>query len=213
MRINLPPNDLVWRRGGERWRREDSVLIGKSAKTRYFGYIKQGLYLVTEMERVRTAQAPANHYYKASTAWWACGHDPEELYQRKVRCPVTGSGHRFSCDSVEKNTFLNKGIINLRDCYINMLQTSVWWSFWKCHCSLWLLCAWLDHTRVVDGRWAHLDRRPLGGSAWFSPLCVAFGCHTPLCRGQLSAQTAAGEEELAGWISSRGFAWEAEPIL
>lgn len=23
-----------------------------------------------------------------------------------------------------------------------MLQTSVWWSFWKCHCSLWLLCAW-----------------------------------------------------------------------
>lgn len=62
-----------------------------SAKVRYFGYVKQGLYLVTEMERFaplrKRPRTITKHYRLVSLR----STTPEELYQRKVReCQVPG---------------------------------------------------------------------------------------------------------------------------
>lgn len=61
-----------------------------SAKARYFGYVKQGLYYVTEMERFapprKRPRTVAKNYRLVSLR----STTPEELYQRKVgspRCP------------------------------------------------------------------------------------------------------------------------------
>lgn len=58
---------------------------GMSAKARYFGYIKQGLYLVTEMERFvpprKRPRTITKHYRLVSPR----ATTPEELFQRKVR--------------------------------------------------------------------------------------------------------------------------------
>ncbi|XP_036191191.1 neuroblastoma-amplified sequence isoform X1 [Myotis myotis] len=55
-----------------------------SAKARYFGYIKQGLYLVTEMERFapprKRPRAITKHYRLVSLR----STTPEELYHRKI---------------------------------------------------------------------------------------------------------------------------------
>lgn len=55
-----------------------------SAKARYFGYIKQGLYYVTEMERFapprKRPRTVAKNYRLVSLR----STTPEELYQRKV---------------------------------------------------------------------------------------------------------------------------------
>lgn len=55
-----------------------------SAKARYFGYVKQGLYLVTEMERFapprKRPRAITKHYRLVSLR----STTPEELYHRKV---------------------------------------------------------------------------------------------------------------------------------
>lgn len=55
-----------------------------SAKARYFGYIKQGLYYVTEMERFapprKRPRTIAKNYRLVSLR----STTPEELYQRKV---------------------------------------------------------------------------------------------------------------------------------
>ena len=59
-----------------------------SAKARYFGYVKQGLYLVTEMERFapprKRPRAVTKHYRLVSLR----STTPEELFQRKVRAPT-----------------------------------------------------------------------------------------------------------------------------
>ncbi|XP_024408243.2 NBAS subunit of NRZ tethering complex [Desmodus rotundus] len=55
-----------------------------SAKARYFGYVKQGLYLVTEMERFapprKRPRAVTKHYRLVSLR----STTPEELFQRKI---------------------------------------------------------------------------------------------------------------------------------
>ncbi|XP_036290535.1 neuroblastoma-amplified sequence isoform X3 [Pipistrellus kuhlii] len=55
-----------------------------SAKARYFGYVKQGLYLVTEMERFapprKRPRALTKHYRLVSLR----STTPEELYHRKI---------------------------------------------------------------------------------------------------------------------------------
>jgi len=55
-----------------------------SAKARYFGYVKQGLYYVTEMERFapprKRSRAVVKNYRLVSLR----STTPEELYQRKV---------------------------------------------------------------------------------------------------------------------------------
>ncbi|XP_016080231.1 PREDICTED: neuroblastoma-amplified sequence [Miniopterus natalensis] len=55
-----------------------------SAKARYFGYVKQGLYLVTEMERFapprKRPRAITKHYRLVSLR----STTPEELYHRKI---------------------------------------------------------------------------------------------------------------------------------
>ncbi|XP_063110384.1 NBAS subunit of NRZ tethering complex isoform X3 [Cavia porcellus] len=57
---------------------------GMSAKARYFGYIKQGLYLVTEMERFapprKRPRTITKHYRLVSLR----ATTPEELFQRKI---------------------------------------------------------------------------------------------------------------------------------
>ena len=69
------------------------------------------------------------------------------------------------------------------------------------------------HTKAVDGRWAHLDHCPLGGSAQvFTPLLVAFGSHLLCAEDSCLLRLQLGREELAGWFSSRGFVWEADSI-
>lgn len=59
-----------------------------SAKARYFGYVKQGLYLVTEMERFapprKRPRAITKNYRLVSLR----STTPEELYQRKVSHPA-----------------------------------------------------------------------------------------------------------------------------
>ncbi|XP_053443844.1 NBAS subunit of NRZ tethering complex isoform X2 [Nycticebus coucang] len=55
-----------------------------SAKTRYFGYIKQGLYLVTEMERFAPPRKRPRTITKNYRLVSLRSTTPEELYQRKI---------------------------------------------------------------------------------------------------------------------------------
>lgn len=73
-----------------------------SAKARYFGYIKQGLYLVTEMERFapprKRPRAITKNYRLVSLR----STTPEELYQRKVSHPAA------SCSCLLQSYFNKK---------------------------------------------------------------------------------------------------------
>ncbi|XP_032352947.1 neuroblastoma-amplified sequence isoform X1 [Camelus ferus] len=55
-----------------------------SAKARYFGYIKQGLYLVTEMERFAPPRTRPRTITKNYRLVSLRSTSPEELYQRKI---------------------------------------------------------------------------------------------------------------------------------
>lgn len=55
-----------------------------SAKARYFGYIKQGLYYVTEMERFAPPRKRPRTVSKNYRLVSLRSTTPEELYQRKV---------------------------------------------------------------------------------------------------------------------------------
>ncbi|XP_045142533.1 neuroblastoma-amplified sequence, partial [Echinops telfairi] len=55
-----------------------------SAKTRYFGYVKQGLYLVTEMERFAPPRKRPRTITKNYRLISLRSTTPEELYQRKI---------------------------------------------------------------------------------------------------------------------------------
>lgn len=59
-----------------------------SAKARYFGYIKQGLYLVTEMERFAPPRKRPRTITKNYRLVSLRSTTPEELYQRKVSSPA-----------------------------------------------------------------------------------------------------------------------------
>lgn len=73
-------------RAGEDDEEEDSDSDQEiSAKTRYFGYIKQGLYLVTEMERFAPPRKRPRTITKNYRLVSLRSTTPEELYQRKVR--------------------------------------------------------------------------------------------------------------------------------
>ncbi|KAM7078156.1 NBAS subunit of NRZ tethering complex isoform 2-T2 [Molossus nigricans] len=85
--IKLAPkrSRLEMRGGEEEEGEEDSDSDQEvSAKARYFGYIKQGLYLVTEMERFapprKRPRAITKHYRLVSLR----STTPEELYHRKI---------------------------------------------------------------------------------------------------------------------------------
>ncbi|XP_073905302.1 NBAS subunit of NRZ tethering complex isoform X2 [Castor canadensis] len=85
--IKLAPkrSRLEMRAGEENEGEEDSDSEHEtSAKARYFGYIKQGLYLVTEMERFapprKRPRAITKNYRLVSLR----STTPEELYQRKI---------------------------------------------------------------------------------------------------------------------------------
>lgn len=62
-----------------------------SAKARYFGYIKQGLYLVTEMERFAPPRKRPRTITKNYRLVSLRSTTPEELYQRKVGGPAASS--------------------------------------------------------------------------------------------------------------------------
>jgi hypothetical protein len=62
-----------------------------SAKARYFGYIKQGLYLVTEMERFAPPRKRPRTITKNYRLVSLRSTTPEELYQRKVSGPAASS--------------------------------------------------------------------------------------------------------------------------
>lgn len=55
-----------------------------SAKARYFGYVKQGLYYVTEMERFAPPRKRPRTVIKNHRLVSLRSTTPEELYQRKV---------------------------------------------------------------------------------------------------------------------------------
>lgn len=55
-----------------------------SAKARYFGYVKQGLYYVTEMERFAPPRKRPRTVSKSYRLVSLRSTTPEELYQRKV---------------------------------------------------------------------------------------------------------------------------------
>lgn len=55
-----------------------------SAKARYFGYVKQGLYYVTEMERFAPPRKRPRTVTKNYRLVSLRSTTPEELYQRKV---------------------------------------------------------------------------------------------------------------------------------
>lgn len=56
-----------------------------SAKARYFSYLKQGLYFVTEMERFAPPRKRPRTITKNYRLVSLRSTTPEELYQRKVR--------------------------------------------------------------------------------------------------------------------------------
>lgn len=60
-----------------------------SAKARYFGYIKQGLYYVTEMERFAPPRKRPRTVSKNYRLVSLRSTTPEELYQRKVGFQMT----------------------------------------------------------------------------------------------------------------------------
>lgn len=55
-----------------------------SAKARYFGYIKQGLYYITEMERFAPPRKRPRTVIKNYRLVSLRSTTPKELYQRKV---------------------------------------------------------------------------------------------------------------------------------
>lgn len=55
-----------------------------SAKARYFGYVKQGLYYLTEMERFAPPRKRPRTITKTYRLVSLRSTTPEELYQRKV---------------------------------------------------------------------------------------------------------------------------------
>lgn len=63
----------------------DSDSDEESSKARYFGYIKQGLYYVTEMERFAPLRKRPRTVTKNYRLVSLRSTTPEELYQRKVR--------------------------------------------------------------------------------------------------------------------------------
>lgn len=78
-----------------------------SAKARYFGYIKQGLYYVTEMERFAPPRKRPRTVVKNYRLVSLRSTTPEELYQRKagtrdaLALPKTPVVHSFA---KKKNT-------------------------------------------------------------------------------------------------------------
>lgn len=58
-----------------------------SARARYFGYVKQGLYYVTEMERFAPPRKRPRSVTKNYRLVSLRSTTPEELYQRKVGPP------------------------------------------------------------------------------------------------------------------------------
>ncbi|XP_072794287.1 NBAS subunit of NRZ tethering complex [Vicugna pacos] len=81
-----PKRSRLETRGGEEDEGEedsDSDQEG-SAKARYFGYIKQGLYLVTEMERFAPPRTRPRTITKNYRLVSLRSTSPEELYQRKI---------------------------------------------------------------------------------------------------------------------------------
>lgn len=67
-----------------------------SAKARYFGYVKQGLYYVTEMERFAPPRKRPRTVMKNYRLVSLRSTTPEELYQRKVG-PCHSSRINDSC--------------------------------------------------------------------------------------------------------------------
>ncbi|KAM9053224.1 NBAS subunit of NRZ tethering complex isoform 2-T2 [Megaptera novaeangliae] len=85
--IKLAPkrSRLETRAGEEGEGEEDSDSdLETSAKARYLGYIKQGLYLVTEMERFAPARKRPRTITKNYRLVSLRSTTPEELYQRKI---------------------------------------------------------------------------------------------------------------------------------
>uniref|UniRef100_A0A3Q1MF39 NBAS subunit of NRZ tethering complex n=1 Tax=Bos taurus TaxID=9913 RepID=A0A3Q1MF39_BOVIN len=80
-----PKRSRLETRAGEDDEEEDSDSDQEiSAKTRYFGYIKQGLYLVTEMERFAPPRKRPRTITKNYRLVSLRSTTPEELYQRKI---------------------------------------------------------------------------------------------------------------------------------
>ncbi|XP_054425468.1 NBAS subunit of NRZ tethering complex [Pteronotus mesoamericanus] len=79
-----PKRSRLETRSGEDEAGEEDSDQEASAKARYFGYVKQGLYLVTEMERFapprKRPRALTKHYRLVSLR----STTPEELFQRKI---------------------------------------------------------------------------------------------------------------------------------
>lgn len=92
-----------------------------SAKARYFGYIKQGLYYVTEMERFAPPRKRPRTVIKNYRLVSLRSTTPEELYQRKV-----GGRHR------DINVHMHMLMINLND-----------WNDWAEALCLWGQGLWL----------------------------------------------------------------------
>ncbi|XP_036080545.1 neuroblastoma-amplified sequence isoform X2 [Rousettus aegyptiacus] len=81
-----PKRSRLETRGGEDDRGEEDSDSEQemSAKARYFGYIKQGLYLVTEMERFAPLRRRPRTFTKNYRLVSLRSTTPEELYQRKI---------------------------------------------------------------------------------------------------------------------------------
>ncbi|XP_007471273.1 PREDICTED: neuroblastoma-amplified sequence [Lipotes vexillifer] len=80
-----PKRSRLETRAGEGGEEEDSDSDqDASAKARYFGHIKQGLYLVTEMERFAPARKRPRTITKNYRLVSLRSTTPEELYQRKI---------------------------------------------------------------------------------------------------------------------------------
>lgn len=97
-------------RGGEDDRGEEDSDSEQemSAKARYFGYIKQGLYLVTEMERFAPLRRRPRTFTKNYRLVSLRSTTPEELYQRKVRAsggPPRSRASRFYFILLRKTNF------------------------------------------------------------------------------------------------------------
>ncbi|XP_014586788.2 NBAS subunit of NRZ tethering complex [Equus caballus] len=81
-----PKRSRLETRGGEEDEGEEDSDSDQevSAKARYFGYIKQGLYLVTEMERFAPLRKRPRTITKNYRLVSLRSTTPEELYQRKI---------------------------------------------------------------------------------------------------------------------------------
>ncbi|XP_006869532.1 PREDICTED: neuroblastoma-amplified sequence-like, partial [Chrysochloris asiatica] len=80
-----PKRSRLETRSGEEDEEEDSDSDHEtSAKAHYFGYIKQGLYLVTEMERFAPPRKRPRTITKNYRLVSLRSTTPEELYQRKI---------------------------------------------------------------------------------------------------------------------------------